>query len=243
MLTHYVSPGLPTYPHLMFDAQQQRAYVCMVHPTWRSYERARVAARAIATVVILTALNFVWSFTAYMDPLLRILAIYFGGLLLGIPAGHYVCEAIWGFLSRRVFPRKLECWFTPQAIGIRSDMFPDGIVLWRTWNTSAVIAKFSLSADVDAKIQSHAKQKRPPGLRFHFETARVLRITLGVETLHRPMQGGNANAMRAISICEIDEANAERANMVLATAAALTSEQRPHERPSTTSVGHDIDLQ
>lgn len=244
MLEHYQSPGLPSYPYLMYDEAKREAYVMYKHPTWRSYERGLFLARFSATVVYFVGLGLAWELSASMTAGKRILAIYFGGLIAWPLVIHHVREALWGFLARRVFPRKLECWFTSNAIGIRSEMFPNGIVLWRTWNETPVVAKFTVSQDEEARVYSSIKQKRPPGLTFHFQTARILRVTLGVETAHQLAPGANTNSIRAVPICEIDEAYAERATMVFAAAAALTSDTRgARQRQVLRSGGHDIDLQ
>ncbi|QDV61992.1 hypothetical protein Mal65_11200 [Crateriforma conspicua] len=237
----YVSPGLPSFPVLQWDPERRLAKVSIRHANWRSHEWAFMWSKLIAMLVLLVATIAVWNKTVGYELLARIVVTGLFLAIFGRLLVLFVRRSLQGFLARRFFPSRGTFWFSRKGVGIKSDLFPSGFVIWRRWKGLPVTSQFSIASDPGAIERRQEAANREPFDRMHLDTARILRLILSTETRATANQAGRVHPVRAIPICEIDEQVAERVCIVLSTAAALTSALDVDASRQQRAIGRDID--
>ncbi|MDA8746501.1 hypothetical protein N9N28_17900, partial [Rubripirellula amarantea] len=224
-LARVVSPSLPTWPPLWFDAQKRQAVVKARLATWRSHQWALGATRYLSGCLWLV-LSFMWwrslpNESGRWFPFLIGVAV----ILSAVSLLHIVIKAASkDFLARQIFARRVTVWFTPGVIAFRSPLYANGVWLCRVWNGVRVKFKFDLTKDHHAEHQHKMLTHEKRGDGQHLELAYLLRVLIATDSRASTGQRQpTTNLMRAIPVSEISLLDAERMTMVLSAAASLTA--------------------
>ncbi len=234
------APGLPPLPRLMFDPKTRRAVVKARHATWRSHEWGLRLAKTLGLFACLFLLSSVWGKTQNYEPGVRIVSLVVA-VIACRPLSLVLQRSTQRFFARRLFATRTIVWFTPQAIGFRSRLYDNGIVVWRSWNGMPVSGRFTVTGDGEASEHRASLTNRCAHDVLHLDSARILRLVLSTVSTRTTSSATLAAPVRSIPLTEVDEQIAERLTVVYSTAAALTARAQVEAIKHDATTGIDID--
>lgn len=228
------SPGLPSWPALMFDAEQRRGVISFRLVTWRSWVLADRTTRVINGICVLLFAWWLWNWLGFFEEVIpRGFLTLLGSCMMMSFTTPILGRVLPGFLARQIFARRSTVWFTPDAIAFRSPLYANGVVIWRSWNNIPIQVRFDLTPDsaaAEARLnlpreKDEATRFRNAHLATRMQSAHVLRLLISAFDPHRHATSSAPATMgRAIPMLEIDLHAAQQLTVVLAAAAALTAE-------------------
>ena len=240
--TRVSAPGLPPWPELHWDAQQQRAFVSFRLATWRSWEQACWLTKIAAWITNLLVAAYVWHWLIFIPhPIARGFLTFVGWGISAMITKPLFPAAFAGFLARQIFATRSTFWFAPQTITCRSPLYQNQILLERHWHGHPVQIRFDITPDTDAQQQAYIAAETPHPLRRHYHSAQLLRLILSTHDPHRTIStASNSPLMRSIPLLEINLRDAAQLATVLTAATALTGRLPEVQTPQT--AGFDIDV-
>ena len=235
------APGLPPWPPLWFDPEKKRAVVVVRHPIWRSMEWAFYTTELIAWIVNGLLIWLILSITSGETAFMRIMLLLAGGIPAMLVITYAFRIGLPTFLARQVFATKTTIWFSENAIGFRSRLYSQPVVIWRSWHGQPVKGRFVLRSDYYAQwYQDGTKHDRRAG-KDHLREAMVLEIVLTtVSKQNTLLAEGHEHVLRSIPITEVSDRFSAKFTMVFAAAASLTRRSQKTSEEDT-SLGVDID--
>lgn len=234
------APGLPTWPRLYFERQQQRAIVTFRLATWRSWERAFLLTKLSSWIVNLIAAVYLWHWLGLIPfPIARIFLTFLGYAMTAAITKPLFPAAFAGFFARRIFAIRCTFWFSPQAIACRSPLYENNLLLQRHWHNFPVQFRFDITPDTETQQKATLSAETPHQLRRQYHSAQLLRLIITTHNPHQTISATNNPLMRSIPLLEINTKDAAQVATVLTTATALTT---CITKQSTTPQAQDIDL-
>lgn len=233
------APGLPTFPRLEHDPERGWARVTARHPTWVSCERARLAA-AIASWGVALCLAGLAACRWAPDGGAPRLLIFVGVVVFARP----VCRALGKetlapFFARRLFATRTALWFSADAIGVESRLYPRPFVLWRRWEGAPVGVRFVVEPSPSAAAYSRTLSWNAQRGRGHLDDAMRLAVVLTTLGPGGGAPAGGDASMRCVPLTDVSGLLAPRFTMVYTAALRLT-EADEDTQPSRRE-GVDID--
>ncbi len=237
---YLTAPGLPPWPGLSFDAQQQRAIVTFRLATWRSWERAFLLAKLSGWTTNIMTAAFLWHWFSFIPfPIARIFLTFLGYTMTATITKSLFPAAFAGFFARRIFAIRSTCWFSPQAIACRSPLYENNLLLKRHWHNFPVQFRFDITPDTETQQKATLSAETTHRLRRQYHSAQLLRLIITTHDPHRNISANNNPLMRSLPLLEIDAKDAPQVATVLTAATALTT---CITKPSTDIPAQDIDL-
>ncbi|QDT07491.1 hypothetical protein K227x_59180 [Rubripirellula lacrimiformis] len=241
-MVRMAAPGLPGWPTLMFDEKRRRAIVKARFATWRSHEWAMKTTRCLGVCLFLWLSVRWWRMLG--DEPSKWFPFLLGGMVVCLIAAlgyRGIDAATKGFFARQVFAKRMTVWLTPEAIGFRSSMYENGVVMPRVWKGQAVAGRFDVTKDHRANLRKQLGDFKSNGKSQHLEMAQLLRLLVTTVNSNVSIGGkGQPNYVRSLPMTEISQLDSERMTVVLAAAEALTSAALDDEF-DVNATGIDID--
>lgn len=219
------APGLPNWPALRFDSENRQAIVSAAIPTWRS----RIYAEGSAQVLIFTiwiAIGY-WLWTRSVSRFSGVETLFvfafFMALLFPLVAAFTKPNLV-PLLVRRLFATKTKVMFSAEMICIKSRLYSQPIVVWRSWEGRPVRCRFMVEQDQGAARagdESQILQQRFGGS-LREATIVALLIDTG-QTLQVTPEPGFDSSYRSVPVTEANTEFATKLTTVYTAAAALTS--------------------
>ncbi|QDU98624.1 hypothetical protein [Lignipirellula cremea] len=234
-MTPLTAPGLPPWPPLLVDPTRGVALVSARHATWRSFEWAAKTTEFCVWVTCCGIAIVILTYFPHPIPLVRAFGLLIiGGIAFPIVSA-LVRHNVWGPLARQLFCIRTVVEFHPEAIVIRSPLYDQPVVVWRSWNGQPVQTRFMVEPDHAATAAAENANPKRKYSKEHLRGGLMLFVV--VSTQNQMSEGG---IFRAIPITEISTTLAAKFTMVCTAAATLTRLDRQSEQARTTR-GVDID--
>ena len=240
-MVRLTSPGLPSWPPLLFDEHSQRAFVYARFANWKAYKNASTTEQFVTGAYMFTLLPMTWLWLADIDfNLHRLFWTIVVWFVVGVPTAWLMRRALPDCLARQFFASTLTLWFTSDAIAFKSGLYVRPVVLSKHWKSKNVSIDFAIDDDRAAKHQLATLGQSQQTVQGHMQSSQRLILIVQDKSCDQTQLIESESAMKSLPICEMSAAEVEKV-VVVCKAAQMLTDRKIGGKPYTPPSGVDID--